>query len=106
MFRKQTFAVYRPSAASGFTDATFTFSHNIQLGYEATGHSDSIMANQNAEIIRGVGYHYGTLMPNLTVKDLLKDAAGNTLKVQSIEPFQNGMIPHYEIYLTDSQWQV
>jgi hypothetical protein len=106
MFKKLSFEVWRSVPATGFADESWAFSHNLSLGYESVGHQEGIQANQNAALIRGVAYFYGNVPPNLTTKDLIKDPSGVTVKIQSIEAFQNGLIPHFEIYLMDSQWRV
>lgn len=69
-------------------------------------YTDSIEANQNSSDIKAVAYHYGPIPPDVTDKDLIRDSSGVTLKVQSVVSFQNGIIPHYEIYITTSPWQV
>lgn len=103
MFKTFPIDVWRKVATSGiFLDENWAYHHTSQMGKHPFTGDDSYKMGQVFENIRD--FVTADIAEDVLKTDLLYyDSAYH--RIQYIENYDNGLLPHKEILTTDSQWE-
>ncbi len=102
-FNKKSIQVYRLEAPiDNLSDPEYILVATIQGGVQPFTGDEAIHQGQGMENIRDLVVFDSATVDIKKSDELIYD--GDTRRVAYIERFSSGVLPHTEVYTTDSQW--